>query len=83
VNGYNFVSRELCKSLSWMLQFASNRAEGFVNPSSNLQEIYDEISNDKFKRRFKLNIIIITLISERFSNECCETETKLITYQLN
>lgn len=60
MNGYNFVSRELCKALSWMFQFASNRTKGFINPSSNLQEtiINDEISNNKFKHRFQLNIII-------------------------
>ena len=64
-----------------MFQFASNRAEGFINPSSNLQEINDEISHNKFKHSFKLNIII--LILEQFSNECGKTKTKPIAYQLD
>ena len=64
-----------------MFQFASNRAEGFINPSSNPQEINDEISNNKFKHRFKSNIII--LILEQFLNECCKTKTKPIAYQLD
>ena len=79
MNSYNFVSTELCKSLSWMFQFASNRAEGFINPSSNLQEIKfnDEIGNNTLKYRFKLNIIILILAKQGFQMSVVKSKPKL------